>query len=44
MPQDQRNAPCKPDRTHRWTVMASVKGWINCYWCGVSKRKKGEGA
>lgn len=30
--------PCKPGKTHRYTVTSSVAGVKNCWWCGDSKR------
>ena len=35
---DQRTAPCKPGKVHRFTVMSSKKGWKNCWWCGASAK------
>jgi hypothetical protein len=32
-----QSGPCKPGKTHKFTVMASIKGYKNCYHCGLTK-------
>ena len=34
--QDQRSAPCRPGKRHRFSVTSSVAGWKNCWYCGAS--------
>jgi hypothetical protein len=31
-------ASCRRGKQHRWTVVSSKRGYVNCYWCGATKK------